>query len=101
MGINVIKMTDEDIIYHVEVFLLFYLGKVDIVKNGKSDKLANGIFNANYKDILEKSLKVFLKEPLKDPRFRKKFNEYFENHELEVVRIHGSLWLSEILVWED
>jgi len=101
MSVNVIKMTDEDIVYHVEVFLMLYIGKIDIIKNGRSDKLANNIFNANYEDILTKGLKVFLKGPLRDPRFRKKFNEYFESHEFETIRVLGSQWLSEILVWED
>ncbi len=41
---HVIKMTDEDIIYQVEVFLMFYLGKINIYKDGKTDELANYFF---------------------------------------------------------
>lgn len=93
-------MTDEDIIYQVEIFLIFYLGKINIYKNGKTDELANHFFNANYKNILEENLRVFLREPLKDPRFRKKFNEYFKNHKLDAIKNFGFQWLSEILVWE-
>jgi len=96
-----IKMSDEEVIYHTEVFIILYLSEVNIINSGRPDKLANNLFNANFREILAENLRAFLREPLKDPRFRKKFNEYFENHELESVRIRASLWLSDILVWED
>ena len=51
-------------------------------------------------EMQREALRNLLRLSLQDPRFRKKFNDYFSTHPLDDVRTAGQEWLREILVWE-
>ncbi|MBI3671523.1 hypothetical protein HY249_01875, partial [Candidatus Azambacteria bacterium] len=72
-----------------------------IDRNNPFGLLATIMFYSGLDEGLKDTLKSLLKDPLKDSRFRATFNDYFKNHEISQIRIAGTKWLSEVLVWEE
>lgn len=50
---------------------------------------------------LRENLRALLREPLRDPHFRRSFNEYFSTHEHADVRDAAWDWMQDALVWDE
>ena len=70
-----------------------YLSGIYITKNTKLIYIHELLMKS-----FESSLRDLLKEPLKDPGFRKLFTEYFQNN-LDPSIKDSAEWLDEILTW--
>lgn len=98
--VHTISITDEEIVFQVELMCWIYLNAQ--VKNCAA--LMEGsidVFNGGLVERLEISLRNLLREPLRNPVFRKEFNQYFVSHASAAFRNVAVPWMDEVLVWEE
>lgn len=90
------ELEEGDLIFIAEIMVITHL-KMNLVTPSLTVTLicSNGIA-----EMQKEALRNLLRLSLQDPRFRKKFNDYFSTHPLDDVRTDGQEWLREILVWE-
>ena len=97
MSTHTIVLEDEQLILLVEL-LAVNANNISLFEEGLSLPMRQ------YAHLLKKefvtTLRTLLQESLKDPRFRRAFNDHFEHHPIQSMRERAWPWISENLVWE-
>ncbi|MFA5998107.1 MAG: hypothetical protein WC814_01845 [Candidatus Paceibacterota bacterium] len=99
MSKHQLSLEESQILFFTELIALMYCSAVRKACQMfiQSDVPIGPLF---LEGALRENLRALLREPLRNPFFREKFNRYFRTHEHPDIRNVAYEWMGEILVWE-
>lgn len=94
-----IVLDDEKLLCLTETLALNYASGA-LAKQFGEGNVSNEIVLGGITKNLGELLRSLLRDPLKNKAFRKKFNTFFEGHEVDMISEIAWPWMEELLVWE-
>jgi len=94
-----IELSEDEVLFFVELLALAHLARLTgrlHTQPGTPQAFAVESLG----EMAKEPLRSLVREPLKDPEFRKQFNEHFSKHPSPGIRGEGFDWLQEQLTFE-